>query len=594
MADGIAAAEILSGGGWLVEPVGTRPVFTRDQLSDEQQMFFDSAADFMRREVHPLEARIEAMEPGLLPSLLKKAAEVGLLSIDIPEEFGGLGLDKTTSALVTQATATQGSFGVAIGVQTGIGTLPILIFGTPEQKQRYLPELVAARRISAYCLSEPDAGSDALSARTTAVPVEGGYLLNGTKQWISNAGFADVFIVFARIPEVGFSCFIVDGHLAGVSTGAEEHKMGLKGSSTRQVILENVLVPRENLLGAPGKGHVIAFNILNIGRYKLGLGAMGAARPALTDALTYALARKQFANPLSSFPAIQEKLAGMVTRIYATESMGWRLTGMIDARIEAHDKQSADHWQRAVEVISDYAVEASILKVYGTEALAWVLDEALQIHGGNGFTREYPIERPYRDARVNRIFEGTNEINRLLIPGTLLKRAMQGKLALLPAMMAVQQAARSDGAVAWPEGDAADIGTPALETAVVAQLKQVFLYVAGTAANKYQAALEDEQEVLLRLADIAMEVYAADSVVARLMQTGSKASAMERAVARVVVVEAVQKVGAIARSLAARLAGKPARMAAAVDRMLPYLGVDAVVLRRQIAAGLIEAGRLRF
>ncbi len=582
--------DVQTGAGFLMEAAGSRPVFTPRQFTDEQRLFYKTARDFMEKEVLPVNERIEHMEEGLLPKLMRRAGDVGLLAVDIPEQYGGLGQDKTTSALVGEALALQGSFAVATGVQMGIGTLPILIFGTPEQKARYLPSLATAERISAYCLTEPGSGSDAMGAKTTATLDGDEWVLNGVKQWISNAGFADVFIVFAQV-DGRFTAFIVDGGLPGLSTGAEEKKMGLKGSSTRQVILDNVRIPKENLLGDVGRGAVIAFNILNIGRYKLGISSTAIGKWAIGKALAYAAERKQFKTPIIDFPAIREKIAKMATCTYAAESMGWRLCGMLDARIERLDKGAPDHWKHAVDVIKDYAIEASILKVYGSESVGFVLDEALQIHGGYGFNSEYPIEQPYRDARVNRIFEGTNEINRMLIPGTLFKRVMQGKLDLMPAMSAVESEVKG-GKTAAPPSDETPL---ALERFMTAQAKKVVIFAAGAAVQKHMADLDRQQELLLALADMIIDVWAADSVLSRVIQEvesdGAEASTARLAVARVVTTETYRRVAERARSLAGYLARNPPGMIRGIDQLAPYVPVDLITARRTLAAHLVEAGR---
>ncbi len=591
----MAHDETPGGAAFLLEAAASRSIFTPEAFSEEQQMFFETTQEFMAREVMPVNERIEHMEEGLLPKLIGKAGQMGLLGIDIPEEYGGLGLDKTTSALVGEAMVIQASFAVATGVQTGIGTLPILIFGSDEQKQRYLPDLVTGKRISAYCLSEPGSGSDALGAKTTAVRDGDDWILNGVKQWISNAGFADIFIVFAQVDGDKFTCFVVENGFEGVSTGAEEKKMGLKGSSTRQVILEDVRVPGANLLGEIGRGHVIAFNILNIGRYKLGISAVGAGKYALKHALDYATDRKQFDTRLVDFPAIREKLARMASIIYATESMGYRLTGLLDERIERLDKRDPAHWKHAVDVIKDYAIEASILKVQGSEGVSVVLDEALQTFGGYGFTSDYPIEQMVRDSRVNRIFEGTNEINRMLIPGTLLKRVMKGQLNLMPRVQAVGAEVKS-GDAATPPLESDD--PLALARFMTEQAKKVCLYIAGAAVQKYMADLDRQQELLMVMADMIIDVFAADSVVARVTQRvasiGAEKGAPQLALARIVSSEAYRRNAERARELAGHLAHKPMRMVGGIDLLAPYVPLDLIADRRLVADHLVNAGRYRF
>lgn len=581
------------GVGFLFEPAGSRPVFAPEHFTEDHRLFLRTAQDFMDKAVLPLNERIEAMEPGLMRSLLRQAGDLGLLAVDIPEQYGGLGLDKTTSALIAEVMAVQGSFGVAHGAQVGIGSLPIVIFGTEDQKRRYLPALASGEKVAAYCLSEPGSGSDALGARTTAVLDGGHYVLNGTKAWISNAGFADVFIVFAQVDGNRFTGFIVDRDTPGLSLGAEESKMGLKGSSTRQVIFEDARVPAANLLGEVGRGHVIAFNILNIGRYKLGLACNGPARRSLRLALEYAGERRQFGTRIVDFPAIREKLARMATFIYANESMAWRLVGLLDERIEGLDRSDPAHWQQAVAAIEEFAVECSMLKVHGTEGVGFCHDEALQILGGYGFTTEYPIEQAYRDSRVNRIFEGTNEINRLLIPGTLFKRALQGRLPLMT-LVGRAEAEAAAGPACPPAGDA----PLALERFFTEQAKKVFALVAGAAAQRFMMGLQEQQEVLLALADMLTDVWAADSTVARVGQRleaqGSEASADALDVARVIAGERYRRVSARGRDLAGYLGADgeaAASLARRIEHLAPFVPLDLVSARRRIADALVRAGR---
>jgi alkylation response protein AidB-like acyl-CoA dehydrogenase len=585
------------GGGFLLERAGSRPIFTPEQLTEEQRLFSRTAQEFMERTVLPQNARIEAMEPGLMRSLLRQAGELGFLAADIPEAYGGLGLDKTTSALLSAEVSVQGSFGVAFGAQVGIGSLPIVIFGTESQKRRYLPALATGEKVAAYCLSEPGSGSDALGARTTAVLDGDAYVLNGTKAWISNAGFADVYIVFAQVDGSRFTGFIVDRDTPGLSLGAEEHKLGIKGSSTRQVILDNARVPVDNVLGEIGRGHVIAFNILNIGRYKLGLGVNGSAKRALRLSLAYAAERHQFKTRILDFPAIREKVARMAGFIFANESMGWRFVGQLDERLATLDKSDPEHWRHAAKALEEYAVECSILKVFGTEGVGACHDEAIQIHGGNGFTTEYPVEQAWRDSRVNRIFEGTNEINRMLIPGTLLKRAMQGRLDLMSLAQEVQARVTRGERAPVPADDA----PLALETFFADQAKQVVALTMGAAALKFAFNLQEQQEVLLGLADMVIDTFAADSTVARVQQivaqVGAEAAADRLALARVICTEAARRVAARGRDLAGHLGGDAATaagLAGAIDRLLPFVPLDLVSARRRIAASLVEAGRYCF
>ncbi len=498
--------ELPRGGSFLWESAGSRPVVTPELFTDEQREFARTARDFTEKEILPRLASIEAKDPGVVPDLLRKAGELGLLMVDIPEEYGGLGASKVTSMLVAEQFATVGSFAVSLGAHTGIGTLPIVYYGTPGQKARYLPDLATGNKLAAYALTEANSGSDALAAQARAVLSPDGtyYRLDGTKQFITNAGFADLFTVFAKIDGERFTAFLVERRTRGVSIGPEEHKMGIRGSSTCSLILDDVHVPVENVLGAIGHGHKIAFNTLNIGRLKLGVAALGGSKDALRSATRYALDRKQFGKSIATFGLIREKLADMALKILVNESLGYRTTGMIDEHL-AH-ATSDEEKARAIE---EFSVEASILKIYGSEALSFVADEAVQIHGGYGFIEEYPAARILRDSRIFRIFEGTNEINRLIVPGTLFRRAMKGELPL----MDYTEKVKTDAAA----GKVPPVGGPAHEVGrgIAERAKWSTLFVTRAAIEKYLGTVAEEQEVLGVIADLMQDCFAIDSLVAR-------------------------------------------------------------------------------
>ncbi|MBC7104494.1 MAG: acyl-CoA dehydrogenase family protein, partial [Firmicutes bacterium] len=489
------------GGAFLIEAVKPEDVFTPEDFSEEHLMVAKTVSDFVNDVVVPKIDAVEAKDFDALKELMRQAGELGFLGVDVPEEYGGEGLDKITSMIVGERMARGGSFAVAMLAHTGIGVLPVVFFGNRDQKEKYLPGLAKGTLIAAYALTEPGAGSDALNAKTRAVlsPDGGHYILNGTKQFITNAGFADIFITFARVDGEKFTAFIVERNTPGVTVGPEEKKMGLDGSSTCPVIFEDARVPVENVLGQVGRGHLVALNVLDIGRLKLGAACVGSGKLAVEIAAKYALQREQFGRPIARFGLIQEKLARMAAHTYAVESSVYRTTGDIEERLAG---VAADDGEQVARAISDYAVECSINKVYGSEALDFIVDEAVQIHGGYGYIKEYVVERFYRDARINRIFEGTNEINRLLIPGTLLRRAMKGELALLAAAQRLAKEVLELGP-ALPAEDA----PLAAETAMVEAAKKVFLLVGGTAAQKFMDKIQDEQEILAALADLVIAVY---------------------------------------------------------------------------------------
>ena len=512
-----------AGASFLWEPVGSSEQVTPERFTDEQRDIARAGREFSDREILPRLRDIESKKAGLIPELLRKAGDQGLLMVDVPTEYGGLGLGKTTSMLVAEQFSRIGSFSVSLGAHTGIGTLPIVYFGSSAQKQAYLPDLAVGKRLAAYALTESSSGSDALAARTKAVlsPDGADYILNGSKQFITNAGFADMFIVFAKVDGEKFTGFIVDRALPGFTVGPEEHKMGIRGSSTCPLILEEVRVPKANVLGEIGKGHKIAFNTLNLGRIKLGVGTIGACKYALELAATYASDRKQFGRAIGSFGLVGEKLAEMALVAFVGESMGYRTTGLVDARLA-----SATTDAERIDAIEEFTIEASIIKVFGSEALDLCADEAVQIHGGYGFIEEFHPERLLRDSRINRIFEGTNEINRLIVPGTVLKRALKGEIPLL------ERSTEIRGKLAAGEMPGRGEGALAIESQVAEMCKWISLYVLAVAAETYHVRVAEEQEVLGAIADMISRTYALDSLLARVHQIEAGNDTARKLIAR--------------------------------------------------------------
>lgn len=502
---------IVKGGSFLVQDIEAKEVFTPEDLNEEQKMIGKTALSFIEGEVVPNIEKLEQLDYQLTRDLLLKGGELGLLSADIPETYEGMGLDKISSIVLTENLVKGGAFSLSHGAHTGIGSLPIVFFGNKEQKEKYLPKLGSGEMIAAYALTEPGAGSDALAARSKAVLSEDGqyYILNGAKQYITNAGFADVFVTYAKVDGEKFTAFIVDRDLEGVSLGAEEKKMGIKGSSTSSVYFEDVKVPVENLLGEIGKGHVIAFNILNIGRFKLAAGCMGSAKYAIEEAIKYGIERKQFDVPITSFGLIKEKIAKMAAKTYVAESMVYRTAGLIDSRLEQVDMEQEDSGKQIAAGIEEYALECSLNKIFVSEVLDFVADEAVQIHGGYGFTQEYPVERIYRDSRINRIFEGTNEINRLLIPATIMRKAMKGELPLL----AEAQKLAGELMSMFPSMEEETLLSQ--EQKMVENTRKIFLMCAGTAVQKFGNGLKDQQVILGKLADIVIELFAMEGCLLR-------------------------------------------------------------------------------
>lgn len=580
------------GGAFLMEEASPEQIFTPEEIPAEARLMAKSVEDFLRKQVLPLADRIEAHEEGLMRSLLQEAGKLGLLGADIPEIYGGLGLPKSSITLLTEKIAVNASFSVSVGAHTVIGTLPILYFGTPEQKQNYLPRLATGEIIGAFALSEANSGSDALSAQTRATLSPDGkhYLLNGTKMWTTNAGFADLFVIFAKIDGEQFTAFLVEKDYPGVSLGREEHKLGIRGSSTRRVVLENARVPVENVLGEIGKGHRVALYVLNIGRFNLGAGALGSSKEILRIAAQYAKQRVQFGRPIADFGLIQHKLAEMAIRIFVLESMVYRTAGYWDARFSAIDAASpeADECFRAAA--AEYAVECAILKFFGSEVLDYVVDEGLQIHGGYGYTEEFPMARAYRDARINRIFEGTNEINRLTVLDQLLRRAQRGRLALPQAAARVKEAILS----------APSIGMETVSDSLqeiggwIKQMRHAVLFTAGTAWETYGEPLAEKQEIVAAIADMAAALYALESAWLRCgkMSRAARAESREWAVAAAQVYgsDACAQVEQWGRYvLAACSAGDSLRANAAVLRRLlkPPL-VDTLALRRKVAGPVLQ------
>ncbi len=576
------------GGAFLVEDQRPDEVLVPEAIGEDMRMIAAAAREFVAREVEPVAARLEALDYELSRELMQRAGAQGLLAVEVPEEHGGLGAGKVAASVVTEALAASGSFNVTFNAHVGIGTLPLVYFGSAEQKARYLPRLATGEWVAAYCLTEPGSGSDSLAAKTRADDAGDHWVLNGTKMWISNAGFADLFTVFAQVDGERFSAFLVTRDTPGLSLGAEERKMGIKGSSTRMVVLEDARVPKENLLGAVGKGHHIAFGILNIGRFKLAVGAVGGVKRLIGLAQAYAQERRQFGAPIATFGLIKEKVGGMSAHAYALESAVYRLAGALDAAVDLARAQAAGAEELArveMAALSDYAVEFSFIKVFGSEVLDAVVDEALQVYGGYGFSADYPIEAAYRDSRINRIFEGTNEINRELTVEQLLKRAMRGRLDLLgPA----QAAMAGEGAA--PGQDRT--GDLAHARRALAGMKSAALLVAGTGAMAYRTGIESEQELMARVADMTGLVYLAESALLRAerLAGGGRAEAAGL-LARLYAFEAVDRARALGREALRRAGGQSAGgPTARLEAYLPDHGQDLIALRRQAADLTYAAG----
>jgi alkylation response protein AidB-like acyl-CoA dehydrogenase len=570
------------GGAFLIERRAPEDIFTPEDFTAEHHAIAKTTEEFFNKEVAPHLDEIRHQRHALAAQILKKSAALGLTAVVIPEKFGGMEMDLTSMMVVAEGVARDGSYAAWHGAHTGIGTLPLLLFGTEEQKKKYLPKLASAEMIAAYCLSEPHAGSDALAARTRADLAPDGthYLLNGQKMWITNGGFADLYTVFAKIGGEKFTAFLVESAWPGVSHGKEEQKMGIKGSSTTAVYFDNVKVPVENVLGEIGRGHIIAFNILNLGRLKLGPFAHGGCRDTLAVSIKYAKERKAFGKSIAEFGMIQHKLAEMAIRMYASESMTYRVVGDIEAQLENFSWDAPDAGKRMLQAVEEFATECSFVKIFASETLDYVVDEAVQIHGGYGFHQDYSVEHAYRDSRINRIFEGTNEINRLLATGMMLKRAQKGVLPLVDAVKKLQEEILS--------------GPPA-ESNLIRNAKKIGLFVLGVAYQKFMASIEEQQEVVASITDILMNAYAIESVALRGHKIGASGRNKENAVdmTQVFAREAMDIIEAAARTvLAACSEGDALRTNLAIlKRFTKYEPVDTIALRRKVAARLIQAER---
>ncbi|MDP3147499.1 MAG: acyl-CoA dehydrogenase family protein [Ignavibacteria bacterium] len=596
MSDELKNNHGLKGGEFLTKETDPVNVFTPEDISEDQKMMADTAKDFIEKEIWTKLDAIDNQEPGLTVKLMEQAGELGLLGASVPEEYGGIGGDFNTNTVLAMEMGKSHSFGVSFAAHTGIGTLPILYYGTKEQKDKYLPKLASGEMKSAYCLTEPTSGSDALAAKTTAVLSDDGkyYILNGQKMWITNGGFADILITFAQVEGDKFTSFIIPTDTPGFTRGEEEHKLGIKGSSTRALFLDNVKVPVENVLGEIGKGHYIAFNVLNVGRFKLGAMVTGGAKKYLSVAINYANERKQFGKPISSFGAIKYKLAEMASKIFVSEAATLRTSGLINDLEEKLISEGTSYSDALIKAAEEYAIESSIMKVFGSEILDYVVDEVVQVHGGYGYSEEYPAARGYRDSRINRIFEGTNEINRLLVVDMLVKRSMKGRLDLLGPAMAIQKELMS-----IPEFGNEPEGVLAKELKAVQNAKKAILMIAGSAVQKFMMKLAEQQEIIMCVTDMVIEAYACESAILRTQKLaklkGEDAVALHIAMTQVYVSDAIERIA---------LHGKHAVTAFAEADELKMLNlglkrftkldpINTTKLRRQIADELIEANEYK-
>jgi alkylation response protein AidB-like acyl-CoA dehydrogenase len=596
MATTATPGTLAPGGSFLLESPRAEDVFTPAELTDDQRLIGQAAQEFVTKEVKSLIPELEQHKEGLMAGLLKKAGEIGLLGGGVPEEYGGSGLDRISSTVLSEKISSYGSFSVSAGAHSGIGTLPIVYFGTEEQKKKYLPKLATGEWLAAYCLSEPQAGSDAQNSRTRAVLSPDGrdWILNGQKMWITNGGFADVYTVFAKIDGEKFSAFIVERRFPGFSVGAEEKKMGLRGSSTTPIFFENCKVPRENLLHEIGRGHIVAFNILNSGRFTLGASCLGFCKSELESAARYSKERTAFGHPISDFGLVRAKLAEIAIRTLALESMIYRTAGTIDQAVKA-GAAGGNKPANSMKVLEEYAIECSIAKVFGSEVLDYTVDEAVQVYGGYGFHEDYPVARGYRDSRVNRIFEGTNEINRMLIIQMLMKRAVAGTLPLMAAGAKLQEEILSGAQME----DSSD-GQWTEENRIIQGAKKVFLMAAGAALQKYRDRLADQQEVIGALADIVLDIYPMESALVRAQKSvasrGKDSSGAMVAAAQVLLQDGAARVEANARTaLAASVEGDMLRTQLAVlRRMIKREPADTIGLRRTVADAVLNANGYPF
>jgi hypothetical protein len=589
--------ELLKGGEFLIKDSDPQSVYISEEITEEQKLLSQAAREFVEKEITPKLDAIDDQEPGLVVGLLEKAGELGLLGTSIPEQYGGLGEDFNTNTFIAMEMGSSHSFGVSYAAHTGIGTLPILYYGTEEQKQKYLPKFASGEWKSAYCLTEPTSGSDALSAKTTAKLSEDGnyYILNGQKMWITNGGFADILITFAQVDGDKFTCFIIETKSEGFTRGKEENKMGIKGSSTRALFLDNIKVPKENILGEIGKGHYVAFNILNIGRFKLCALTIGGAKKIMSSAVQYANERKQFGKPISSFGAIKHKLAEQAIRIFAAESAALRTSGLINFKVKEAIRTGLDYGQAITGAAEEYAIESAMLKVFGSEMLDYVVDETVQVFGGYGFSEEYPAARGYRDSRINRIFEGTNEINRLLTIDMLIKRSMKGRLDLMSPALAIKKEL-----ISVPSIDENSEGVLAEELNAIKKAKKAILMIAGSAVQKFMMKLAEEQEIIMNVTDMLIEVFTAESAILRVIKLSSMKGESELLpyveMTKVYVSDSLERTGIYGKhAIEAFAEGDELKMLIlGLKRYTKLNSVNTTKLRRNIAERLIMANKFCF